>query len=87
MSGMVRTGRWSWALTVSWTILCFKFKQLVLWALSLWLCSLQLLKELVCGVHKLLCTDEVPTTLTLLFWWWLTKSAVFAGRIDGTSYS
>ena len=29
-------------------------------------------------VHNLLGTGGVPTTLALLFWWWLTVSSVFA---------
>ena len=32
-----------------------------------------------CGIHKLLRTGGVPTSLTLLFWPWLTVSSVFAG--------
>ena len=40
-----------------------------------------------CGVHKLLGTGVVPTSLTLLFWWWLTVSSVFTGRIAGAGYS
>ena len=31
-------------------------------------------------VHKLLGTGGVPTSLTWLFWRWLTVSSVFAGR-------
>ena len=38
-------------------------------------------------VHKLLHTGGVPTSLTLLFWRWLTVSSVFAGRTTRTSYS
>ena len=38
-------------------------------------------------VHKLLHTGGVPTSLTLLFWRWLTVSSVFAGRSSGTNYS
>ena len=38
-------------------------------------------------VHKLLGTGRVPTSLTLLFWRWLTVSSVFAGRRARTSYS
>ena len=34
----------------------------------------------VSEVHKLLGTGGVPTSLTLLFWRWLTVSSVFAGR-------
>ena len=37
-------------------------------------------------VHRLLRTDGVPTSLTLLFWRWLTVSSVFAGRSARTSY-
>ena len=40
-----------------------------------------------CGVHKLLGTGEVSTSLTLLFWRWLTACSVFTGRSGGTSYS
>ena len=36
-------------------------------------------------VHKLLGTGGVPTSLTLLFWRWLTVSSVFAGRSARTS--
>ena len=36
-------------------------------------------------VHKLLGTGDVPASLTLLFWWWLTVSSVFTGRSAGTS--
>ena len=41
----------------------------------------------VSGVQKLLPNGGVPTSLTLLFWRWLTVSSVFAGRRAGTSYS
>ena len=27
------------------------------------------------GIHKLLCIGGVPTSLTVLFWWWLTDSS------------
>ena len=41
-----------------------------------------------CGVHKWLRTDGVPTSsLTLLFWRWLTVSSVFTSRSAGMSYS
>ena len=38
-------------------------------------------------VDKLLGTGEVPTSLTLLFWRWLTISTVFTGWSAGTIYS
>ena len=38
-------------------------------------------------VHRLLGTDGVLTSLTLLFWRWLTVSSLFAGRSARTSYS
>ena len=38
-------------------------------------------------VHKLFCTSEIPTSLTLLFWRWLMISTVFTGRNAQTSYS
>jgi len=53
----------------------------------------------VSGVHKLLHTGEVSTSLILLFWWWLTVSLplvflrwlmvslVFLGQSAGMSYS
>ena len=41
----------------------------------------------VSEVHKLLGTGGVPTSLTSLFWRWLTVSSVFAGRSAGMSYS
>ena len=41
----------------------------------------------ISGVHKLLRTGGVPTSLTLLFWLWLTVSSVFVGRGAWTSYS
>ena len=31
-------------------------------------------------VHKLLGTGGVPTSLRLLFWWWLAVPSVFTGR-------
>ena len=31
----------------------------------------------ICGVHMQICTGSVPTSLTLLFWRWLTVSSVF----------
>ena len=37
--------------------------------------------------HKLLCTGGVPTSLTLLFWWWLMVSSVFMGQSTWTSCS
>ena len=37
-------------------------------------------------VHKPLGTGGVPTSLTLLFWRWLTVSSVFAGWSVGMSY-
>ena len=41
----------------------------------------------VSGVHKLLGTGGVPTSLTVLIWRWLTVSSVFAGRSARTSHS
>ena len=41
----------------------------------------------VIEVHKLFHIGGVPTSLTLLFWWWLTVSSVFAGRSACTSCS
>ena len=41
----------------------------------------------VSGIQKLLPTGGVPTSLTLLFWRWLTVSSVFAGRRAVTSYT
>ena len=41
----------------------------------------------ISGVHKLLGTGEVPTSLTLLLWRWLTVSSVFTDRSKRTSYS
>ena len=41
----------------------------------------------ISGVHELLGTGGVPTSLTLLFWRWLTVSSVFSGRTTRTSYS
>ena len=41
----------------------------------------------VSGVHKLFRTGGVPTSLTLLFWRWLTVSSVFAGRSASPSCS
>ena len=38
-------------------------------------------------IHKLLGTGGVPTSLTLLFWRWLTVSSVFTGRSARTSCS
>ena len=38
-------------------------------------------------VHKLLGTGRVPTSLTLLFWRWLTVVSVFLDRSARTSYS
>ena len=37
-------------------------------------------------VHKLLRPGGVPTSLTLLFWWWMTVSSVFVDCVQ-TSYS
>ena len=39
----------------------------------------------ISGVHKLLRTNRVLTSVTLLFWRWLTVSSVFAGRSARTS--
>ena len=36
-------------------------------------------------VRKLLCTCGVPTSLTLLFWWWLTVPSVFPGQMSYSS--
>ena len=41
----------------------------------------------VSEVHTLLRTGGVPTSLTSLFWRWLTVSSVFVGRSVWTSYS
>ena len=38
-------------------------------------------------VHRLLRTGGVPTSLTLLFCWWLMVSLVFMGRSAGMGYS
>ena len=40
-----------------------------------------------CRVHKLLRTGGVPSSLTTMFWRWLTVSSVFTGRIAGAGYS
>ena len=42
-------------------------------------------KKTFSGVHKLLGTGGVPTSLTSLFWRWLTVSSVFTGRSARTS--
>ena len=41
----------------------------------------------VSGVRKLLRTGRVPTSLTVLYWRWLTVSSVFTGRSARTNYS
>ena len=40
----------------------------------------------VSEVHKLLRTGGVPTSLTVLYWQWLTVSSVAVGRSAWTSY-
>ena len=40
----------------------------------------------ISGVHALLGTGGVPTSLTMLFWRWPTASSVFAGRSVQTSF-
>ena len=72
-----RTGRWSWALIESWTIVCFSCSSTV---------AFRTLKQQLAEVHKLLHTGGVPTSLTLLFWQWLTVSSACAGRSAWTSY-
>ena len=44
-------------------------------------------KTAISEVHKLLGTGGVPTSLTLLFWRWLTVSSVFADWSAITSYT
>ena len=48
---------------------------------------LRAVETAISGVHKLLGTGEVPTSLTLLFWRWLTVSSVLTGQSARTSYS
>ena len=44
-------------------------------------------EKAISGVRKLLGTGRGPTSLTSLFWRWLTLSSIFAGRSARTSYS
>ena len=41
----------------------------------------------VSRVYKLLCTGEVPASLTLSLWQWLVVSLVFMGQCAWTGYS
>ena len=44
-------------------------------------------KSAISEAHKLRGTVGVPTSLTLLFWSWLTVSSVFLGQSVWTNYS
>ena len=78
----------NWDLIAGWTVLLQSCSSAApSRTLSLWLCSEQLCETAISGVRKLLRTGGVPTSLTLLFWRWLTISSVFTGRSARTSYS
>ena len=55
--------------------------------LPLCFCYRTAVETAVRGVHKLLRTGGVPTSLTLLLWLLLTVCSVLTGRSAGTSYS
>ena len=82
--------RWSWALMAGQTVLLLTcpstvsplgtvFVTLFLTALGTVFVTLFLtaVHTAICGVHMQICTGSVPTSLTLLFWRWLTVSSVF----------
>ena len=62
-----RAGKWSWTLTQRWTFFNFRFSQL-LFGHCLWTLLRTAVETTISGVHKLLGTGGVPTSLTLLFW-------------------
>ena len=82
-----KSRRWSWAPTVSQTVFCFMFQQLILRTLSFVALFRTAVERANCGLHKSLRTDGVPTSSTLLFWQWLTVSSVFTGGRAENSYS
>ena len=75
-------------LSQSWTILCFSYSSTVaFWTLIVFVALFRTAVETaVSEVHKLLRTGGVLTSLTLLFWRWLTVSSVFTGRSARTCF-
>ena len=75
-----RAGRWSWAVIAGRIVLLLNYSST---AGSLDTACMSLFRTAVetavSGVPELLGTGGVPTSLTLLFWRWLTVSSVFAG--------
>ena len=79
--------RWSWAVMAGWILVLLSCSSTVAsWTLFLTLFHTAV-KTVISEVYKLLGTGGVPTSLTLLFWRWLTVSSVFTGRSARTSYS
>ena len=75
-----RAGRWSWALIFGWFVLLHSCASTVASRTVSVTLICTVVKTAVSGVHKLLRTGGVPTSLTLMFWRWLTVSSIFAGR-------
>ena len=85
-----RAGRWRWTLTAGSVSSCLAAELFFNGCFSDTVVVNLLrtaVETAVSEVHKLLGTGGVPTSLTSLFWRWLTVSSVFAGRSSGTNYS
>ena len=75
-----RAGRWSWALIGGWFVLLHSCSSAFASRTVFVTLIRTVVKTAISGVHKLLGTGGVPTSLTLFFWRWLTVSSVVAGR-------
>ena len=70
--------RWSWALTAGQIVLLLTCPSTVSPLGTVFVALfLTAVDTAICGVHMQICTGSVPTSLTLLFWRWLTVSSVF----------
>ena len=80
-----RAGRWSGSVIAGWTVLLPSCSSTLAFLDTVFVTLFSAAVEIaVSGVHKLLGSDGVPTSLTLLFWWWLTVSLIFTGRSERT---
>ena len=87
---MSSAGRWRWALIAEWCVVCLSAELFLNSCFSdtVFVTLLPTAAEAaISEVLKSLGAGGVPTSLTLLFWRWLTVSSVCAGRCAWTSYS
>ena len=79
--GEIRRGRCSWVLIAGWIVLLLSWSSTagpsVLVSVFVMFCTAA--ETAISRVHKLLHTGGVPTSLTLLFWWWPVESFGLSG--------